>query len=197
MCFSPLAGAMLWAPHPLQGPSLLHTHMGTSPARWPWTLTVWRRKRTYWRKRRRRRVTRQMQRWPRCTTTTPTPTHTLTTPRCIREGCCYEGLNRRPRPAWATWRARWPAPWSTDGGRLLRRIMSPQGGPAQSARQMDPSSLMLTLLKRSLQLQSIQASEWPNIPTHRASTSEELQVGFIWSVGHIHKKCYRKQFEEW
>lgn len=45
---------------------------------------------------------------------------------------------------------------------------------------MDPSSLMLTLLKQLLQLQSIQASEWLNIPAHRATKSGELQVGFKW-----------------
>lgn len=178
---SSLAGAMQWVPHPLRGPSPLHTLMGTSPAHWPWTLMVWRKKRRYWRKRR-RRVTRQMQRWLRCTTTTPTPIHTPTIPRCIREGCCYEGLNRHLRPAWATWRARWPAPWSTDGGRPLKRIMSLQGDPAPSAHQMDPSSLMPTLPKLLQRLQSIQASGWLNIPTHRAKKLEELQVSFIRSA---------------
>lgn len=174
--FSLFEGVTLWAPHPLRGPTLLHTHMGTWPAHWPWTLMAWRRT-IYWRKK--RRGTRQMQRWPRCTTTTPIPTHTLTIPRCTREGCCYEGSSKRLRPAWATWRAQWLAPWSTGGGRPLKRIMSLQGDPVQSAHQMDLSSLMPTLLKRLLQPRSTQASEWPSTPTHRARRLEEPQVGFI------------------
>lgn len=167
--------SLVWVRHHLQGPSPPHTHMATSAVPWLWILMVWTR-RIYWKKKRRRMVMKRTQKWPRCTTTTPIPTHTLTTPRCTHGGCYYEVLNRRLHPAWATWRAQWQDPWSTDGDLPLRRIMSLQGGLVQSVHQMAPSSQTRTLLKRLLQLQSIQDSGYQNTPIHKARMWEELQV---------------------